>query len=190
MAETKPEKHSPPPWQVPLAATDVPEEGAHFDLTAEAEVRAAVARIAGLRDLPRLEASFDVHRHGADGLLVQGTVSATVGQSCVVTLEPVTNEVEEKIKLVFEPPPLLPAVLARKDAEDAGEDTKERKVEVPWDAPEPLVGGRIDLGALATEFVLLAIDPYPRKPGAVFDPPPSEPRDPGPFAALAKLSKH
>ncbi len=188
MAGTKPEKHAPPPWQVPLAVADVPEEGAHFDLVADAEVRAAVARIAGLRDLPRLEASFDVRRRGADGLLVQGTVTATVGQSCVVTLEPVTNEVEEKIELEFEPAPLLPAVMSGDDPDEEG--PKERKVVADLDAPEPLVGGRIDLGALATEFLLLTIDPYPRKPGTVFEPPRTEPRDPGPFAALAKLSKH
>ena len=34
--------------------------------------------------------------------------------------------------------------------------------------PEPLVGGKLDLGAVATEFLLLGIDPYPRKPGVTF----------------------
>ncbi len=47
----------------------------------------------------------------------------------------------------------------------------------------------MDVGAVATEFLLLAIDPYPRKPGAVFDAPKND--DPGahPFAALAALKK-
>jgi hypothetical protein len=51
-----------------------------------------------------------------------------------------------------------------------------------------MIGGRIDLGALATEFLMLAIDPYPRKPGATFEAPAA---DPGghPFAALAALKK-
>ena len=56
-----------------------------------------------MRDLPRLQASFDVKRRGAGGLHVTGSVSATVGQNCVVTLEPLTNEVEEAIDLVFVP---------------------------------------------------------------------------------------
>ena len=49
------------------------------------------------------------------------------------------------------------------------------------------IDGTVDLGALATEFLLLGIDPYPRKPGAVFEPPSTG--DPGesPFAALAGL---
>ncbi len=41
--------------------------------------------------------------------------------------------------------------------------------------PEPLVGGTVDLGAIATEFLILGIDPYPRKPGAEFDAPPRRP---------------
>ena len=55
--------------------------------------------------------------------------------------------------------------------------------------PEPLQDGVVDLGAVATEFLLLGIDPYPRKPDAVFDAPPAgDPAD-KPFAALAALKK-
>ena len=97
-------KPAPAPWQVPLAADDVAEDGRHFDLVADAQTRAAVARIVGLRDLPRLEATFDVTRHGQGGLRVAGQVSATVGQSCVVTLEPLVNEIAEDVDLVFAPP--------------------------------------------------------------------------------------
>ncbi len=52
------------PWHVPVAVEEVAETGQHFDLVADATVRAAVAKIAGLRDLPRFEASFDVVRRG------------------------------------------------------------------------------------------------------------------------------
>ena len=105
MSERKADKQAPAPWQVPVAIEDVAETGRHFDLVADNDVRAAVARVVGLRDLPKLEANFDVTRHGADGLHVSGRMSATVGQNCVVTLEPLTNEVEEDIDLVFAPPP-------------------------------------------------------------------------------------
>ncbi len=58
-----------------------------------------------------------------------------------------------------------------------------------WNEPEPLVDGVVDLGALATEFLILGLDPYPRKPGAVFQPPQDSKPDGGPFAALAGLTK-
>ena len=163
-------------WSVPLAVSEVPETGRHIDLVADEGTRAALARLTGLADLPRLAASFDVTPHGRGGLHVVGRVSAKVGQTCVVTLEPIENDIDEAIDLVFAPASALPPL--------AGSE-----VELPVeDAPEPLVGGQIDLGAIATEFLILAIDPYPRKPDAVFDHEvtPSDPED-HPFAALKAL---
>jgi hypothetical protein len=167
-----------PPWHVPVALDDVSEEGQHLDLAADAQTRAAVAQVAGLRDLPRLEASFDLSRHGR-GLHVIGRVSATAGQTCVVTLEPLINEVGEEIDLLFEPP-----LVVAPDLE--ADDVVERKLD---DNTEPLLDGKVDLGALATEFLILGLDPYPRKPGAVFQPPADTSVDEGPFAALNALKK-
>jgi hypothetical protein len=55
--------------------------------------------------------------------------------------------------------------------------------------PEAIRDGVIDLGAVATEFLLLGLDPYPRKPGAVFEAPPAGDPVSHPFAALAALKK-
>jgi hypothetical protein len=182
MSEPKTPRSSPTPWQKPVSIDDVAPTGQHFELSADTGVRSALARITGLRDLPRLEASFDVMRHGDGGLHVVGRVSATVGQTCVVTLEPLVNEVEEAVDLVF-----MPAATPRPLPET--EESEREPRDVKWDDPEPLVGGTIDLGLLATEFLMLGLDPYPRKPGAVFEPPPDRKSDGGPFAALAKLTK-
>jgi len=176
MREQRSEKYAPTPWQVPVAVEDVAETGARFDLVANAQVRAAVARMASLRDLPRLEANFDVTRRGA-GLHVAGRVSATVGQLCIVTLEPLVNEVEEAIDLLFMPQPTA-------EREDGEVGTRGESA----DETEPLIGGLVDLGALAIEFLILGLDPYPRKPGAVFQPPEAKPYE-SPFAALASLRK-
>jgi hypothetical protein len=167
-------------WRVPVTIAEVAETGRHFDLVADASTRAEVARVVGLRDLPRLEASFDVTRRGADGLHVAGFVSATVGQDCVVTLEPLTNEIKEKVDLHF-----MPRRAALRQEGDSESEPREPK----WDDPEPLVDGAIDLGGIATEFLILGLDPYPRKPGAVFEPPAAGEPEEGPFAALAKLTK-
>jgi uncharacterized metal-binding protein YceD (DUF177 family) len=182
MREHESEQHAARAWHVPVTVEDVAETGRRFDLVADADVRAGLARMTGLRDLPRLEANFDVTRHGADGLRVTGQVSATVGQSCVVTLEPVVNEVEEAIDLLF-----VPQAAAERPAGES--DAKEEPREVKWNDPEPLIGGTVDLGALATEFLILGLDPYPRKPGAVFEPLADAQPDAGPFAALAKLKR-
>src|SRR2546421_7158987 len=92
-------------WRVPVAAHDIPEAGRRFELVADGNVRAAIAKVAGLRSLPCLSASFEVNRHGSQGLHVVGTITARTGQTCVVTLEPIENEVEETVDLLFVPPP-------------------------------------------------------------------------------------
>src|ERR1700675_1330752 len=183
MSERRADKQAPAPWQVPVAIEDVAETGRHFDLVADNDVRAAVARLVGLRDLPKLQATFDVTRHGADGLHVSGRVSATVGQNCVVTLEPLVNEVGEDIDLLFALPPPVERKAGKDEAVEEGSERPQRS----WNGPEPLVGGVVDLGALATEFLILGLDPYPRKPGAVFELTQDVKPDPGPFAALAGL---
>ena len=90
------------------------------------------------------------------------------------------DEIEETVDLVFVPQ--QPPAPSEKETEAEPRDVK-------WNDPEPLIDGVVDLGALATEFLLLGLDPYPRKPGAVFEPPQDLAPDAGPFAALAKLTK-
>jgi hypothetical protein len=166
------------PWHFPVAVEDVPEAGEHFDLTADSQARTAIAKVAGLRDLPRLEATFDVSRQGGAGLRVVGRIAATVSQTCVVTLEPVANEVAERVDLVFVPEAST-GELAGATAKPDGSD---------YDM-EPLIGGIVDLGAVATEFLILGLDPYPRKAGAVFQSPPETSPDESPFSALGALKK-
>jgi uncharacterized metal-binding protein YceD (DUF177 family) len=168
---------STPDWTSPVVVASVPETGRRLDLVADSATRDAIAKAAGLAALPRLEAGFDLTRQGADGLRVVGRVSANVVQNCVVTLEPIESEIDEPVDLVF---------LA--DVEPATDAVDIQALETD-DPPEAIRDGVIDLGAVATEFLLLGLDPYPRKPGAVFDAPPAGDPASNPFAALAALKK-
>ena len=97
---------------------------------------------------------------GSDGLRVVGRVSATVVKNCVVTLEPIESAIDEAVDLLFLPE--APAAARRSELQA-----------VEADEPPELRDGVVDLGAVATEFLLLGIDPYPRQPAAVFDAPPA-----------------
>lgn len=164
-------------WTVPLAIEQISEAGTRRAIEAPEDVRAAAAALAGVRDIPALAADFDLARRGK-GVRLTGRVRARVIQNCVVSLEPVETAVDEQVELLFEPPrSIAPAGAAEPDMLD-GEA-----------APEPIIGGKIDLGAVAIEFLVLGIDPYPRKPGVEFAPPKTEDAGAHPFAALASLKK-
>ena len=168
-----------PPWSLPVAVAEIPDTGRRFDLAADAQTREAVAKVALVLAVPRFNAEFELTRHGRDGLRVVGSVSAMVEQNCVITLEPMQSEIEEAIDLVFAPPRVSSLEHASKaEPKAAGEDF------------EVLRDGVVDLGAIATEFLILGIDPYPRKPGAIFDAPrPDDEPANRPFAALAAWKK-
>lgn len=165
------------PWTFPVAVDDIPETGLHIEIDAPEAVRAELRALAGLRELRRLSAVFDLERRGA-GVLVKGQVRARIGQTCVVTLEPVESDLEESVDLVFAPQ-LAESTQAKAIDRRTGQE----------EPPEPLVGGKLDLGAIATEFLLLGIDPYPRKAGAELGPIRADDGSARPFAALEALKK-
>jgi hypothetical protein len=181
------ERRPETPWSVLVRLEDVPETGRHVDLAASESERAAVAQVAGLDGIDRLEATFDLVRRGSDGLHAAGRVSATVRQTCVVSLEPIVNTIDEPIDLNFAPS--REPVVAEADSEDDDDEGPVRSRKAAEDAPEPLVNGAADLGAVATEFLMLGVDPYPRKPGVRFEAPRSGEDAAGPFAALEALKK-
>ncbi len=169
------------PWSATIRLDEIPETGRHVELEASEASRAALAKPAGVDAIERLVARFDLMRRGRDRLHVGGKVSGTVRQTCVVTLEPLVNEVVEVIDVDFEPPRERVGEAAAIDVNAASSE----------DDVEPLTGNTVDLGLLASEFLILAIDPYPRKPGVAFDAPKAAPDPAGhPFAQLAALQKN
>ena len=169
------------PWSIPVVVAQIPDTGLHREFEAGPATRAAMAEVAGLREILSARAWLDVTPRGGGRVQVAGRVQAKVGQTCVVSLEPIENDIDEAIDLIFAPPEQIPELASLVD------EAIESEVEIP-DPPEPIENGVIDLGRVATDALFLAVDPYPRKPDAVFEPPvvPEDPED-HPFAALKAL---
>ncbi|TAK49307.1 MAG: DUF177 domain-containing protein [Xanthobacteraceae bacterium] len=175
------------PWSVPVAVDDIPEAGLKLRLTPDEAVRAALARLAGVRAVPALAADFTLTRLSGGRVAVSGRVTGAAGQTCVVSLEPMESPVDEAVDLIFAPATPEDAGHRRARAEGGDEEAGE---EMSPDAPETFEHGRLDLGAIATEFLVLGINTYPRKSDAVFEPPAADADASGhPFAALAALKK-
>jgi hypothetical protein len=169
------------PWRVPVIVAQIPETGLHRDIEADQPAREVMAEVAGLREILSANASLDVTPKGGGRFHVAGHVRARIGQICVVTLDPIENDIDEEVDLIFAPPEQIP------DLADLVDEAAESDIEIP-DPPEPIVNGVIDLGRLATDALFLGIDPYPRRKDAVFEPPveAADPED-HPFAALKAL---
>lgn len=163
------------PWTVPVRLAEIG-RGLKRRLDADAPTRARIARALDLQALDRLEAEVSV-APAAEGFEASGTLSAQLTQTCGITLEPLPAEVKTDFAVRFV------------EAEQARPGEAEREVVVALeeqDPPDVIEGGVVDLGAYVVEHLALALDPFPRKPGAVFEAPAQEP-EPSPFAALARL---
>jgi uncharacterized metal-binding protein YceD (DUF177 family) len=104
-------------------------------------------------------------------IAADGHLKAKVQRECVVSLELFVEDIDEKFHVRFVP-----------EGSESEDDDPESADEVPY------AGTVIDLGEAAVEQLALALDPYPRKTGAVL---PAELLDEpsGPFAALSRLAR-
>ncbi len=175
---------SPLPLHRPIKADEIKLRGSHVSVRAEAGELAGIARMLDLPSVESLEARYVLTRSGQK-VKLEGEMTAHLHQACTVTLDPFPVALTVPLKLDFAPEePLNPR---RKGPET---ETGAIELEVRLneeDPPEPIVDGVIDLGAVTLEFLALALDPYPRKPGAAFAEPAPETPPESPFAALARL---
>jgi hypothetical protein len=154
--------------------------GAERRLTLEAspEVRAQVGRDLDIEDVQRLGAEIVV-RPWLDGMEIDGRVGALVTRLCGVSLEPFDVAVDEPLNVRIVPRGSPNAPRAE------GEIVVDIEAEDP---PDEAAADGVDPGAYVVEALALALDPFPRKPGVVFESP-AETDAISPFAALAGIVK-
>lgn len=172
-----------------VAAANVGARPLTVEISASPDERRALAERFGLAALDRLEGRARLSRGPARGgggpvLRVEIAFAAEAAQTCVVTLEPAPARLAESglvVEFVAGPRP--------RETNLPRETDLPREVVLPpegGDPPEPLEGDSVDVGELLAQQFGLALDPYPRAPGAEFaaadDSAPARP-----FAALAAL---
>ena len=161
--------------------------GAAVEIVASDSERAALAKRFGFLDLPAFSARVTVDRRIGGQVVVEGRLRGRIVQACVLTLDPVTQDLDEPFRIVFKQ-----GVDDERDPE-SGEAVLAAQAE----APEPLEGNVLDVGEIVAEQLSLAADPYPRRPGVKLEDVLPKPRSGGraappeprrhPFAGLAAL---
>lgn len=154
-------------------------EGRDFSIEFDAEER---ERLRDALDVLAVESVMaEGHVWPAEpGAYVDFHLTGRVTQACVVTLEPVSCDIDERVRLHYTP---STAASADQIVIDIAEED---------DPPEPMVDGKIDVGAAMAEHLALGLDPYPRRPGAELPEDAGDAASEGrqsPFAVLAKLKK-
>ena len=157
--------------------SQIAEAGLQQSRTATVTEREALAQVLDVLSCDDVKAVYRVRNLGQGRYRVSGGVSARFTQRCVVTLEPVAQELEEIFDVEFGPTEALP-------------ETTDTEFEVLTAAEiEPIEHGLIDAGGIIVETLSAGLDPYPRKPNAEFawEEKDAEPSITGPFAGLSKL---
>jgi len=168
---------APPPWSEWLALVDLKAGPVRRQLVAD---EAARIRIAAVLDLDRLDSlTAEVKAvPWLDGAALEARWSASIEQTCGVTLEIFGSELEGAFTVR-----VLPRTSRHAPQEPIREVAVDPEAEDP---PDLLDEDRIDLADYVVEHLALDVDPFPRKPGVVFTPP-DELQPPSPFAVLRDL---
>lgn len=167
----------------PVRIDELPPKGLKIDLKPSQNELQAIADRLGIVAVNQLEADLRLQPEMGRQISLTGSIRVEIVQNCVITGEPLTVPLEFDVYRTF--------------AEDAdpfdGLNNSEDDIldDPDFEEPDPIIDGKIDVGEQAIEELALNIPPYPRAPGAVFepittDPAPDEKR-PNPFAALQSL---
>lgn len=149
-------------------------QGVKRHLVADDATRARIAGALDLAELSRLEADVDLVPSGG-GWRLKGRVLADLVQTCGITLEPLPSRIDSTFQVDL------------REATDLERNQTEFDIDPDGpDGPDLIEDGGVDLATYVVEQLALAIDPWPRKPGAVFEAPEGPP-EPSPFDVLKSL---
>jgi hypothetical protein len=167
----------PPEFSRPVPVGRLSGQPAHFTVAAGPAERAALAERLDIRSVDRLQGEVTLRREPGGGIRFDAVLEATVTQSCVVTLDPVSATLTDRFTLLY-----------RADIDEAEADRL--ALENPEDETiEPLIGESIDIGEALAQQLSIVLDPYPRAPGAVPEPGDAGEAGAKPFDILARFAK-
>lgn len=171
------------PFSHPFRVADLAgRKPTRFRLLPDAAARAAIGAALGLVALEKVRLEGELRPIGRRDWELSAELTATVTQPCIITLAPVVTAIRERV--------------TRRYLADLPEPTGE-EIEMPEDDTVESLPAVIDVGAVLTEALALALPQYPRAPGAelgdaAFTPPGAEPlveEKLKPFAGLSDLLK-
>ena len=164
-----------------VSCQDIGASGLQVRRTATAEECQAVERMLDLHSCQciAVELKFTPHKQGR--YRMRGRLQVKLEQLCVVSLDPVPQQLNLEPDSEFWPP----------DQITTGDPGSELDIGHYEDVdPEPIADGKIEFGRLVYELVASNLDPFPRKQGEELERSSTtdeQDTSTNPFAALARL---
>ncbi len=166
----------------------LPEKGRTIKFSASSTEKQKIRKEFELLSLDFLNAELKLTRWRRDGIAVKGRIAASLELPCVVSLEPVRQDIDDYLEVLFvkEGSPL-----AGLNVDANGEIILDPEGK---ELPETFSGETIRLDEVILEALTLAIDPFPRLPGveipeAKISNDDEADQPPSPFAVLAQLKE-
>lgn len=158
---------------------EIPRAGITQHREAAPDICEELARQLAIPGCNSLVADYRIQNAGKGHFELTGRIKATLMRTCVVSLEPIKETIDERLDCTFLPPDEIP------DAQPEEEEA------LSVEELEPILNDRIEVGRVIYEVLAASMDPYPRALDAKFEaqPPTAEDEEPAehPFAALSRL---
>lgn len=154
----------------------IPANGLSVDLTADKNQCKALADRFGLPDVRDFIVHAQLIKINKDRIRLNAEIQATVEQVCVVSLEKFEQKVQDSFSVVF--------------SQETDPSLKLNEIDLNPQEDEDmefLENGKIDLGEISSEYLSLALDPFPHAPNAVFQSKSDTENKKNAFSVLEKL---
>jgi hypothetical protein len=159
-----------PEWSFLIDADKISPTPSVYTIHPNPEERKALAVRLGIRALKKLEANLEVVREpGKMTIHVEGRFVADVEQDCVVSGKPVNSRVEDRFEAWYADPGKTVSISKARHEKLLQKGNLEMPLLDESEDPEPLVEGHVDAGELVTQYLSLAINPYPHSEGVVYE---------------------
>lgn len=143
-------------FRIPIGLDAARDGAVEVDRAASPDACAAVAERFGLRHVARVTVAARLRRLApGDIFAVTGRAEMVAERACSVTLDPFLETTRTGFEELYTTTPAQATV-----EDDAVGQPDELEIELIADE-------EIDLGEIALQYLAMALDPYPRKPGVV-----------------------
>lgn len=157
-------------WSYFIESEEITAKPISIEISAGEECYSAISNRLDLHSIDNISAVITLDRNNITKVIhVKGKINARLAQKCVVTDEPVEEEVSDNFESWFSDDNQALSFAKAKRERMTRKERNEQPILEEEEDPEPIIDGKIDLGELVIQYLSLSLNPYPRKEGVSFE---------------------